>query len=41
MRKFSKANYAFKKFARTHGVVIHQYHADNGRFANNAFANYA
>jgi len=34
-----KAKYAFEVFAKTHGVVVQQYHADSGRFANNAFAN--
>lgn len=32
-----KAKKAFEKFARSHGVIIKHYHADNGRFADNAF----
>ena len=28
-----KAKKAFEAFADTHGVIIHHYHADNGRFA--------
>jgi len=31
------AKLAFEQFARNHGVKIYHYHADNGRFANNAF----
>ena len=34
-----KAKYALEGFAKTHGVVVQQYHADNGRYADNAFAN--
>jgi len=32
-----QAKMAFEKFAARHGVKIQQYHADNGRFADNAF----
>jgi hypothetical protein len=31
------AKHAFEKFAAKHGVCIHHYHCNNGRFANNAF----
>ena len=31
------AKLAFEQFARNHGVTIYHYHADNGRFADNAF----
>ena len=31
------AKQAFERFASEHGVCIRQYHADNGRFADNAF----
>lgn len=31
------AKLAFEQFARNHGVKIYHYHADNGRFANNAY----
>jgi len=31
------AKHAFKKFAAEHGVCIHHYHCDNGRFYDNAF----
>jgi hypothetical protein len=34
-----KAKQAFEAFAHTHGVRIQHYHADNGRFADNAFRN--
>jgi len=32
-----EAKHAFEAFARKHGVVVKHYHADNGRFADNAF----
>jgi hypothetical protein len=32
-----EAKRAFKAYARSHGVSIKHYHADNGRFADNAF----
>jgi hypothetical protein len=32
-----KAKRAFKQFAAEHGVTIHHYHCNNGRFADNAF----
>ena len=32
-----KAKQAFEAFAHTHGVRVQHYHADNGRFADNAF----
>ena len=32
-----KAKQAFKRFAADHGVRVKQNHADNGRFAHNAF----
>ena len=35
----SKAKRAFEAYARTLGVKIQHYHADNGRFADNAFIN--
>ncbi len=31
------AKHAFEKFAAKHGVCIHHYHCNNGRFANNTF----
>ena len=31
------AKHAFEKFAAEHGVRIHHYHCDNGRFYDNAF----
>ena len=31
------AKLAFEQYARDHGVTIKHYHADNGRFADNAF----
>ena len=31
------AKHAFELFARWHNVTIHQYHGDNGRFADNIF----
>ncbi len=31
------AKHAFEKFATKHGIRIHHYHCNNGRFANNAF----
>ncbi len=34
-----KAKQAFKAYTRSHGVSIKHYHADNGRFADNAFIN--
>jgi hypothetical protein len=34
-----KAKRAFEAYARSHGVSIKHYHADNGRFADNAFIN--
>jgi len=30
----------FENFARTHRVQVRNYHADNGRFASNAFINH-
>ena len=35
-----RAKEAFERFASNHGVVIKQYHADNGRFKDNAFINH-
>jgi len=32
-----KAKESFEKFAKTHGVCIKHYHADNGRFKDKAF----
>jgi hypothetical protein len=32
-----EAKIAFERFAKEHGVHIKHYHADNGRFADNAF----
>ena len=32
-----RAKEAFERFARDHGVAIRHYHADNGRFKDNAF----
>jgi hypothetical protein len=32
-----EAKQAFERFAADHGVRIKQYHADNGRFADNKF----
>ncbi|KAL7527381.1 hypothetical protein ACHAWF_002156 [Thalassiosira exigua] len=32
-----RANEAFERFARDHGVTIRHYHANNGRFKDNAF----
>lgn len=32
-----KAKHAFETYARDHGVKIHHYHADNGRFVDNAW----
>jgi hypothetical protein len=32
-----EAKRAFEAYARSHGVTIKHYHADNGRFADNAF----
>jgi hypothetical protein len=32
-----EAKQAFERFASDHGVRIKQYHADNGRFTDNAF----
>ena len=29
------AKQAFERFAASHGIIIQNYHADNGRFANN------
>ena len=34
-----EAKKAFESHSRSHGVVIQNYHADNGRFADNAFIN--
>jgi histone deacetylase 1/2 len=34
-----KAKLAFEDFARSHGVTIKHYHADNGRFVDNLFKN--
>jgi hypothetical protein len=34
------AKIAFERFAGDHGVKIQHYHADNGRFADNAFKNH-
>jgi hypothetical protein len=31
------AKHTFEKFAAEHGVHIHHYHCDNGRFYHNAF----
>ncbi len=38
--KTIKAKLAFKQFATNHFVKIELYHADNGRFADNAFINH-
>jgi hypothetical protein len=35
-----KAKLAFEQFATNHFVKIEHYHADNGRFADNAFINH-
>ncbi|KAL7485090.1 hypothetical protein ACHAW6_010683 [Cyclotella cf. meneghiniana] len=35
-----KAKQAFEQFAANHFVTIEHYHADNGRFADNAFINH-
>ena len=35
----SKSNQAFDGNSRKQGVIIRNYHADNGRFTNNAFIN--
>ena len=35
--KTVEAKKAFKAYACKHGVIIQHYHADNGRFADNAF----
>ena len=32
-----QAKQAFEAYARSHGVTVKHYHADNGRFADNAF----
>ena len=32
-----QAKRAFEAYARSHGIIIRHYHADNGRFADNAF----
>jgi uncharacterized protein with PIN domain len=32
-----EAKQAFEQFTANHGVAIKHYHADNGRFADNAF----
>jgi hypothetical protein len=32
-----EAKEAFEQFSMDHGVCIKQYHADDGRFADNAF----
>ena len=32
-----QAKHAFERFAKSHGVFISSYHADNGRFADNMF----
>jgi hypothetical protein len=32
-----EAKHAFEAYARTFGIHIRHYHADNGRFADNAF----
>ncbi len=34
-----KDKHAFEQFCGTHGVQVQHYHADNGRFADNAFIN--
>jgi hypothetical protein len=34
-----KAKQAFEDFAKSHGVTIRHYHADNGRFIDNLFKN--
>ena len=34
-----QAKLAFKAYAKSHGVKIQQYHADNGRFTDKAFRN--
>jgi GAG-pre-integrase domain len=34
-----QAKLEFEKYARTHGVIIKRYHADNGRFSDNSWRN--
>ena len=34
-----EAKHAFERFARSHGVQVKHYHADNGRFAEKLFTN--
>jgi len=34
-----EAKHAFKRYAQGHGVKVESYHADNGRFAENAWVN--
>ena len=36
-----EAKQAFEQFASLHGITIRHYHADNGRFADNAFVEHA
>jgi len=33
------AKHAFKRFAKSHGVQVHNYLADNGQFAEHAWKN--
>ena len=35
-----RAKESFERFATDHGVAIRHYHADNGRFKDNAFVNH-
>ena len=32
-----EAKHAFERFAKSHGVMVKHYHADNGRFAEKRF----
>jgi len=34
-----KSKMSFKNYAKAHGVQVRNYHADNGRFADNVFIN--
>jgi hypothetical protein len=36
----AEASHVFEAFTRSKGVTINHYHADNGRFADNAFIKY-
>lgn len=39
LKKTVEAKHAFEAFARSFGIKIRHYHADNGRCADNAFLN--